>query len=257
MTMGSAGPPAEDDPDAYVFLDHRELESSIVAGVAEHLAPEHAVTAREDGEELFVAYRGREHRIPLTMSPSDRYVTVSSLAELLKDHYRFFALLPSHDTDTHGLLVVPTAQAQAWGPLPGHLAPLRLGFDYFRQLQIPYLDHEDSAPDFARESETERATTDALSRLLVSAVIGGKVDAQASAALARAVASDPKLRQQLDASGNASASGLAAELQGALEETLRDPEMRELRGRMDKSMAELQALVRGGPPPRKPWWKFW
>ena len=110
--MRTARPPAADDDDAYIFIDHRQEEGSIVAFVSERLAPADVLAMRYD-EALFVTFRGQEHRIPLTFSRHDRYVAVSSLAELLKDDYRFFVLVPSLDSDTHGLLVVPRSVAES------------------------------------------------------------------------------------------------------------------------------------------------
>src|SRR5262245_42082032 len=195
--MRTPGPPAADDEEAYIFIDHREEEESIVLSVSERLAPADALATRCD-ETLFVTFRGQEYRIPLTISPHDRYVAISSLAELLKDHYRFFVLLPSHGSDTHAVLVVPVAVAQGWGSLPEHLAPLRLGFDYFYELDVPYLNHEASAPNFARESEGARASTNAFSQWLVSGLFSGKADPDASAALAKAALLDPRVRENPD-----------------------------------------------------------
>jgi hypothetical protein len=61
--MGIAGPPAADDDDAYIFIDHREEEGSIVAFVSERLAPADALAIRYD-ETLFVTFRGQEYRTP-------------------------------------------------------------------------------------------------------------------------------------------------------------------------------------------------
>ena len=267
MVSASAPPGAEDD-DAYVYFDHRALESSIVEAVSRHLAPEHALTAREvhGGEELYVTYRGHEHKLPMTVSPHDRYVAISSLAELLKDHYRFFALLPSHDTDTHAVLVVPIAVAQGWTDLPEHLEPLRLGFDYFHQLEVPYLNHEQSAPNFASQAGA-RASADAFAGFLLSAMFSGKADPKAVAALAK----DPRIREHSpfpkDMKGMSEAQ-IAAEIQKQTEEALQDPQVKQMSAEIGKGMAkfhgELQTLMQtelqrltGEGSPKKPWWKFW
>jgi len=180
--------PAADDQDAYTFVDHREDPVAIIGYVARRLAPEHMLMARvdEDLEHLFANYRGQEHRIPLTLCWHDQYVVISSLAELLLDDYRFFVLAWSLASDTHGLLVVPSSSALAWVPLPEHLIPLQLGFDYFGKIKIPYLNQEDAAPDFARESGAQNEMHDAL-RQLFSGFVSGKADPGASEALAKAV----------------------------------------------------------------------
>jgi len=254
----SSAPPAADDDDAYVFFDHRALESEIVLQVAERLAPGHQLWAREDGEDVYVTYRGQEHRLPLTISPHDRYVAVSSLAELLKDDYRFFVFLPSHDTDTHGLLVVPRSAADAWTALPEHLAPLRLGWDYLHQLQIPYLNHEGSAPNFASERVAARQTSQAFSNLMVYGALTGKADPDAVAVLAKLAMTNPKIREQPEFPKNLSEAEIAAEIQKAMREALQQPEVKKGRREAEKAMQELWKIT-GGPPgrPKRPWWKFW
>lgn len=251
--MARAGPPAAEDEDAYVFFDHREEEVSIIEYVSKRLAPDHALTLRGDDLELFVTYRGHEHKIPLTISPHDRYVAVSSLAELLKDDYRFFILVPSLDSDTHAVLIAPALQAAGWDPLPEHLEPLRLGFDYFSGIKIPYLNHEEAAADFAVESASARSTANAMSQLLFSAVLGGKVDANASAELAKAAMADPKLREHADFLKGMSEAEIAAEVQRAMKETLEDPEVVGHRRDFSEAMQELRNLT----TPRRPWWRFW
>jgi hypothetical protein len=251
--MAISAPPAADDDDAYVFFDHRALESEIVGQVAERLAPGHALSAREDGEDVYVTYRGREHRLPLTISPHDRYVAVSSLAELLKDEYRFFVFLPSHDTDTHGLLVAHKSDADSWTALPEHLAPLQLGYDYLHQLRIPYLNHEDSAPNFARESVAGRAASEAWTNLLIYGVFTGKVEPNAVAALARLAMTDPRIREHPDFPRNLSEAEVAAEIRKAMSERLQEPEMKNSRREMDKAWQELRSLT----GQRRPWWKSW
>jgi hypothetical protein len=251
--MTGAGPPAAEDDNAYVYFDHREEEVSIIENVSTHLAPEHALTITGDDPDLFVTYRGDEYKIPLTISPHDRYVAVSSLAELLKDDYRFFVLVPSLDTDTHAVLVAPASQAAGWVPLPGHLEPLRLGFDYFSGIEIPYLNNEEAAPNFAAESDSARSSANAMSQLLVSAILGGKVDANASAELAKAAMTNPKLREHADFPKNMSEAEIAAEIQKAMKEALEDPEVVGHRRDIGEAMRELRNLT----TPRKPWWRFW
>lgn len=249
--MTFSTPPAADDEEAYVFLDHREEPGSIIEQVSARLAPEHALTARvdEEAEHLFATYRGHEGRIPLTLAWYDQYVEISSLAELLKDDYRFFVLAPTLGSDTHGLLVVPIANALAWVPLPEHLIPLQLGFDYFGQIKVPYLNHEDSAPDFARESGAQGEMQDAL-RQLFSGFLSGKAEPETSAALAAAVVTHLGFDRLADIPDDASEAQIAAEIQKAMQELLRDPELTEGRREIDNALQELRKLT--GGPPKKP-----
>ncbi len=249
--MTSSTPPAADDEDAYIFIDSHEEPGVIIPQVSKRLAPEHALTARvaEDVDHLFVAFRGQEHRIPLTLAWYDQYVEISSLAELLKDDYRFFVLAPTLGDDTHGLLVAPVASALAWVPLPEHLIPLQLGFDYFGKIKVPYLNHEDSAPDFARESGAAGDMQDAL-RQLFSGFLSGKADPETSAALAKAIMTHLSFDRLADMPDTASETEMVAEIQKAMEELLQDPELTEGRREIDDALQELRKLT--GDPPNKP-----
>jgi hypothetical protein len=249
--MTSLNPPAADDEDAYIFIDNHEEPGVIIPQVSRRLAPEHALTARvaDNVDHLFVAFRGQEHRIPLTLAWYDQYVEVSSLAELLQDDYRFFVLAPTLDSDTHGVLVVPVAIARAWVPLPDHLIPLQLGFDYFGKIKVPYLNHEDSAPDFARESGAANEMHSALGQLF-SGFLAGKADPDTSAALAGAVVTHLGFDKLADMPDNLSKAEMAAEIQKAMEELLRDPELTEGRREIDAALQELRKLT--GEPPERP-----
>jgi len=243
-------PPEEDDDDAYVFIDHREEETSIVEYVSQRLAPEDALEVEEDDEQISVRHRGRSHLVPLQMSPHDRYIMISSLAELLRERYRFFVLEPSLDGDTHGLLVVSQGDVRSWAAVPDHLVPLELGHDYFNDIRVPYWNQEASAPDFAVEREHVAAAKDA-SGSLVQAMLGGGMDASCAAELAKLTMKDPKAREATDGKSEAE---VAAEIQRAFNETLASPEVQTNLREMDKAMADLKALT-SAPP--KPWWKFW
>ncbi|MBK8070687.1 MAG: hypothetical protein IPK34_01120 [Ramlibacter sp.] len=245
-----AVPPAEDDEDAYVFVDHREEETSIVEYVSAQLAPEDALEVDEDDGQITVRHRGQAHAIPLQFSPHDRYVMISSLAELLAGRYRFFVLKPSLDGDTHGLLVVPEADAQGWPTVPDHLLPLDKGYDYFGGIRVPYLNHEDAAPGFEEDRERVAAAKDAMGGL-VQALFSGKLDASAAALLAQAAMKDPEARKAAEGKTEAE---LAAEIQQAFGEALSSPELAQNRREMDQALADLKALTN---PPPKPWWKVW
>jgi hypothetical protein len=233
------------------FIDSHEEPGVIIPQVSKWLAPEHALTARvaDDADHLFVAFRGQEHRIPLTLAWYDQYVEVSSLAELLQDDYRFFVLAPTLGSDTHGLLVAPIATALSWEPLPEHLIPLELGFDYFGKIRVPYLNHEDSAPGFARESGAQNEMDNALSQVF-SGFLSGKADPGASEALAKAVVTHMRLDQLADIPDDASEAEIVAEIQKGMQEVLNDPELVEGRREIDSALQELRKLTHA--PPKKP-----
>lgn len=180
-------PPAADDDDAYVWVDHREEEVAIVELIAERLDEGDALTWREDGENLFVSYAGKEHRLPLTLTPHDRYVVISSLAALLAERYRFFLHKERLEDDTHGICVARASDVAAWGGVPAHLMSLELGVDYFspRAMRVPYLRKLDNNPNFAVERDAERSEREEAGR---------NIDAW----LKDQFEQDPQLRRALD-----------------------------------------------------------
>jgi hypothetical protein len=209
--MSFAPPPAADDHKAYIPIDFREEETWIIAEVSKRLAAEDVLTIPDTGEELFVMHRGRQHKIPLTFTHHDRSIALSSLAELLKDRYRFFVRLDSFASDTLHFLVVPLAQAQSWTSLPDHLAELEVGYDYFSEIKVPYLNHEDSAPNFVAESEIK----DANWKLWLGREFGN-VKPYETTRLAKIVIKYPELRKQADVPADASEDEVAALLRKQL-----------------------------------------
>jgi len=249
--MSTAFPPSVDDESAYIFVDHHSEEGCIVEWVSDRLAPKDTLSVRADGTELFVTHRDREYRLPLTISRHDRFVAISSLAELLKNDYRFFVLSPWRGSDTHRLLVVPESHARAWGSIPEHLEPLRFGFDYFNGINIPYLNHEDSAPNWATESEAARLSGEALTRFYGVFLLGTKkLDPGAAAAFAKAAVKDPSLREFVDWPENASEAEIAAIVEKAIDEGLQGAGVKEWRSGFDNAMQDLWTVT-GGPTWKK------
>lgn len=241
-------PPSESDEVAYIFIDHREEEESIVFAVAERISEE--LEPELDDEAMYIVYAGERHKIPLQFSPHDRYIAISSLAMLLRERYRFFLLEPSLSDDTHGLLIAPIADVDAWGEIPEHLTSLEIGYDYFHQIRIPYLGGEDSAPNFAVESQQVRATSNAMGGFM-EALFSGKMDETTASKLAEMVKSNPKLNAS---AGGMSQAEMTAELLSAFQGAMTSPEIKQSRQEMDEALSSLRSLANPAP---KPWWKFW
>lgn len=162
----------EDFDDALLWVDHRSQEDEIIFEVADYLneplfAEWHEdklwlcyATAEADagGNSTANAEPDRKWQLPLTFTRHDRYVALSSLAEVLKDKYSFWLVEGRLGDDTHGLLILSHAVASQlqtehadW--LAETLVPMQLGFDYFNEIKVPYLGHEDNNPDFLQQSE--------------------------------------------------------------------------------------------------------
>ena len=163
--------------EVFVWVDHREEESSIVAGIAEQVAParrllmEDVEEAADGSVSLRVQLDGAPHRIAMTLSPCDRYVAISSLAWLLRDSHRFYVARGSLDGDTQALLALPHAEVEAlrrdhlaW--LEDALEAVELGVDYFHGgVRVPHLGDPESYARFAddgRERVAGRTEAEAL-----------------------------------------------------------------------------------------------
>lgn len=135
---------------AIVWIDHDAEEEAIVEAISVRLAPADALGAGFDETETFcVEWRGAPHPIPLSFSPHDRYILISSLAAMLRERYRFYLLTDTLSEASHGLIVLPAGDTA-----PEGAAPLELGVDYFEPgMRLPYLGRLDNNPDFARARE--------------------------------------------------------------------------------------------------------
>jgi hypothetical protein len=173
----------EDDfDDALLWVDHRSQEDEIIFEVADYLNEPLFAEWHED--KLWLCYASaegiadvsteanlaanseadvsaepnRQWLVPLTFTRHDRYVALSSLAEVLKDKYSFWLVEGRLGDDTHGLLILSHAVASQlqtehadW--LSATLVPMQLGFDYFNEIKVPYLGHEDNNPEFLQQAE--------------------------------------------------------------------------------------------------------
>lgn len=257
---------SEDDDPRYMFVDHRSEDGEIVRAVANQMPSEHPLDLDdEDESKVSVTYRGRKVVIPLTNSTHDRYVTISSLAEIVNEDYRFFLEAESLQSDTHALFMAPIAALPSMGPHPRHLLPLKAGFDYFsgdpRQgtaVRVPYLDH--TAPDFAADSRSllnQRRAAGAMTEAILSGLMTGRANPTKIDEIARRVAAEPKLRTE---AGGRSEAEIAAELRQAIQSALDEPEAKASGREMVSALNELRALTGAPPlplPKPKPWWKFW
>lgn len=155
-----------DDEEALVWIDHREEEDALLRAFAERLPADDGLVPFWRDDQLWLRWRGAEHRIPLTFSAVDRYVALHSLATLLTPDYRLLVQRDSLESDTHGLLLMPEAEwqgldAAARARLDAGFAPLEPGIDGFSGLRVPYLGHEDEGADAAEQRRAMSARSDA------------------------------------------------------------------------------------------------
>lgn len=174
--------------DALLWVDHRSQEDEIIFEVADYLNEPLFAEWRDD--KLWLCYANSESGanadsganlgsgasaeanaeahtgseadkywlLPLTFTRHDRYVALSSLAEVLKDKYSFWLVEGRLGDDTHGLLILShevalQLQTEHAEWLAATLVPMQLGFDYFNEIKVPYLGHEDNNPEFVQQAE--------------------------------------------------------------------------------------------------------
>jgi hypothetical protein len=149
--------------DAFVWIDWRSFEREVLDGFSEQLDPEDALGYADEDSPTEVSYRGLSYTIPLTVSGCDRYVTIHSVAEIIKDRYTIFAEADSASgSDTHGFLILPNADAarlcaEHGGWVKRHLSELALGIDGFSGIKIPYTGREDNNPEIDEDLARQRA----------------------------------------------------------------------------------------------------
>ncbi|MBN8445366.1 MAG: hypothetical protein J0M22_07845 [Gammaproteobacteria bacterium] len=174
--------------DALLWVDHRSQEDEIIFEVADYLNEPIFAEWRDD--KLWLCYANAESGanadsganlgsgasaeanadahtgseadkywlLPLTFTRHDRYVALSSLAEVLKDKYSFWLVEGRLGDDTHGLLILShevalQLQTEHAEWLAATLVPMQLGFDYFNEIKVPYLGHENNNPEFLQQAE--------------------------------------------------------------------------------------------------------
>jgi hypothetical protein len=253
---------SQDEPDAYLFVDHRDMEDELLAALSEFLSHDDAFEVIAD-EALTVVHRGRRHVIPLTGTPHDRYVALSSASAILDGRYQFYLDRDGLAGDTQAILIVSARWQEAAGSRPDHLISMERGVDYFATapegppFRIPYLGHTE--PNFvaaAAEMATQRTTAGQGIDVILSAMLGGQVDESKLRDLARSLAADPKT------SGGKNEAEIAAEIRDALREAMADPEIAKPAAEARAALDQVRAMT--GQPPlvhpasaSKPWWKFW
>jgi hypothetical protein len=151
----------EDDLDDCVdWIDWRAEEEEVVEAVQARISE--TLTCSWDDEEFFVYLDNKKLKIPVTLSRCDRYVTISSLAEILKAKYVFFLRNGHEGDDTHGLLIVPIDCVPVMRGKHGdwfseNFGELERGTDHFSGLRIPYFGHENNNPQLREELDAMQA----------------------------------------------------------------------------------------------------
>lgn len=140
------------------WIDWRSTEEEVVCAVRDQIKKPLEFVWPDEGYEgsYFIKWKGHAFALPLTISGVDRYVTICSLAEILKEEYTFFLRNGFEASDTHGLLVVSNESSKVlretyddW--LNQNFKKHVQGFDQFSGLRIPYYGNENNNPQLESE----------------------------------------------------------------------------------------------------------
>lgn len=140
------------------IVDHRSDDREIVESLASFIhVSKGALVWVDDGADAYLTWHGAKHRIPLTHSSHDRYVTVSSVAFVLREMYDLWQLKDRLADDTHSILLLSTSDsAQLETVYPDWtrdtLVRLDLGYDYFSKIRVPFAANENHNPRFAKDA---------------------------------------------------------------------------------------------------------
>ena len=143
---------------AFIPVDAAHDELEIVLRVAEKVKATNQLEGERVDDQLWVTLNNERYQLPLTSSGCDQYVTLSSLAYLLKEQYDFWILQSDQASGSHLLLVANKSDSEEMKKnnpqiIPEPLRPMKLGHDYFLDIEIPYLHHENNNPNFENERD--------------------------------------------------------------------------------------------------------
>lgn len=132
-------------------IDHRAEDRDVFESLQEIIARPFEY---ERVDETYAVSVGNEkHTIPLTGTRHDKYVIISSLAEIFKDECVFYLSDNSIEDDTHYIKVFENPESRQEIELFEYaFIPMKLGYDYFNGIDVPYLGHVDNNPDFEWEA---------------------------------------------------------------------------------------------------------
>ncbi len=139
----------EDLYDHMVWIDWRSEEREVIEGFSEQLSSEDQLSCNDSDNPTTIFYRGQTYPNPLTSTPADRYVTIFSVAEIIKPDYHIYTETESCDGDTHGFFIFTDTELRelkttysVWSKK--RLVPLTLGIDGFSGFNVPYYGNESS-----------------------------------------------------------------------------------------------------------------
>ena len=105
-----------------------------------------SLSATSSDNKLLFQYEGKTHSLPLTRMPHDRFMVINSIAELTKGEFSFWLAKEFIGQDRQGLFITDKETTeelvrnhQHW--IDQYLVKMDLGYDYFTQERVPYLNH--------------------------------------------------------------------------------------------------------------------
>jgi hypothetical protein len=118
-----------DDPSAVFWVDWRQEDETIADDCEQvlqtgHLAGELVEVDSDDGYEVYLQYRDRRVKVPLSYSGDDRHITLCALNRMLAPEYEVRFCIDSNGSDTLAFLPLSCEQWAAlerrYGEAVGH-----------------------------------------------------------------------------------------------------------------------------------------
>lgn len=96
------------------WVDWREEDDSIIEACesvlqTEELSGELEDADHDDGYDIYIEYKGKRKKVPLSYSPEDRHITICALNKVLQPKYEVRFCIDSHGADTLAFLPLSSA----------------------------------------------------------------------------------------------------------------------------------------------------
>jgi len=144
--------------DEFLWFGWLQQEEGLVTALGWKLKSHDNLIAEWRGDQFWISLNDEQHLFPLSCDEHNTYITISSIAHLLRKRYDFWLVKYLLSADMHALLI--TTKSETEELVSNHsramsrwFIPLQLGHDYFSGIDVPYLHHENHNPLFEKQRD--------------------------------------------------------------------------------------------------------
>ncbi|MCK0102616.1 hypothetical protein [Pseudohalocynthiibacter sp. F2068] len=148
----------DDVGDEFLWFGWLQQQEGLVTPLGWKLKAHDNLIAEWRGDQFWINLNDEQHRFPLSCDAHKTYITISSIAYLLRERYDFWLVKYLMGADTHALLITTKTETEELASnhsraMSRWFIPLQLGHDYFSGIDVPYLDHENHNPLFEKQRD--------------------------------------------------------------------------------------------------------